>query len=74
MYYIALFFLIVMIALIRRDGIKEAQDRQEFKRHVDHIRAIFIHERERVQELRKSKLRHWSIGCEELRQSTMLEE
>lgn len=74
MYYIALFGLVVMIALIRRDGMKEVQERQEFKRHLDHIRAIFIHERERVQELRRSKLRHWSIGCEELRQTTMLEE
>lgn len=66
--------LIVMIALIRRDGMKEVQERQEFRKHINHIRAIFIHERERVQELRKSKLKHWSIGCEELRQSTMLEE
>ena len=66
--------LIVMIALIRRDGMKEVQERQEFRKHLNHIRAIFIHERERVQELRRSKLRHWSIGCDELRLSTMLEE
>lgn len=66
--------LVVMIAIIRRDGMKEVQERQEFKRHLDHIRAISIHERERVQELRRSKLRHWSIGCDELRQTTMLEE
>lgn len=74
MYYVALFALIAMIALIRRDGMKEAQERQEFRKHINHIRAIFIHERDRVQELRKSKLRHWSIGCDELRLSTMLEE
>lgn len=74
MYYIALFGLVVMIAIIRRDGMKDVQERQEFKKHLDHIRAIFIHERERVQELRRSKLKHWSVGCDELRQSTMLEE
>lgn len=74
MFYASILALIAMIALIRRDGMKEVRERQEFKKHLDHIRAIFIHERERVQELRKSKLRHWSVGCEELRQSTMLEE
>lgn len=74
MYYIALFGLVVMIALIRRDGMKEVQERQEFRKHLNHIRAIFIHNHQRVQELRKSKLSHWSIGCEELRQTTMLEE
>ena len=74
MFILTILALIVMIAIIRRDGMKEVQDRQEFRKHVDHIRAIFIHERDRVQELRKSKLKHWSIGCEELRQTTMLEE
>jgi len=74
MFILIILVLIAMIALIRRDGMKEVQEREEFRRHLDHIRAIFIHERERVQELRRSKLRHWSVGCDELRQSTMLEE
>lgn len=66
--------LIAMIALIRRDGMKEAQERQDFRKHLDHIRIMFQHDRFKAGWHMLCGVKHWSIGCEELRQTTMLEE
>jgi len=74
MYYVILFALIVMIALIRRDGMKEVQEREEFRKHLNHIRIMFQHERFKSGWHILCGVRHWSIGCDELRRSTMLEE
>lgn len=74
MYYIALLAVIAYIAYTIRDGRKTLSQQYEYRKHVEHIKAIFVHERNRAIEFKRSKIKHWSIGCDELRQSTMLEE
>lgn len=74
MLILAILCLIALIAYTIRDGMKELKEIEESKRHVAHIKAVFIHERERMKELRRSRICHWSVGRDELRLATMLEE
>lgn len=55
-------------------ALKDVKSRELFAQHMLHISAVFHHERGVAEMYRRSKIKHWSVGCEELRQSTMLEE
>lgn len=74
MYYIALLAVIALIAYTIRDGMKELDQQHEYKKHLDHIRIMFQHDRFKAGWHMLCGVKHWSIGCDELRQSTMLEE
>lgn len=77
MTYLVLIWLVSILAFmaawLHNIG-KTIDEKERFSRHVEHIRAIFIHERSVAKMFSDSRIRHWYVGCEELRQSTMLEE